>query len=379
MMKCNKCGNSPKKTDKMAWKCTSCGKAYGIMLSNLQKLQEKKDSNIVASLLKCKECGNSLDDGDEKIFWKCSCGNVQCGKLEEYREKIDNIENCNLLKCPDCGHEVSKRAEKCPNCGCPINNYFQKLEKNNRIFKQKKTFSLLKIFIPIIFLGIVCIAVGVTFYKTYRREVIHDVKWGMTVSQVEEKEIAYSKVKGFFNEKDNYYVVSNVDFYGESVTLMYIFEKEKLSSIWIKPINNSYRTVYKIALEICENKNMPVSFEDNTEDNYAPRSTLQWNIKDTTIELIGNYQNKYAPEYYFSLKPYNGNEYGDKYKNRGTCVVGSRTSFPCRNEITPWSKINEEGEGHCYEHGCYVVGCPNGFASVYDKESLCLEHHFLCE
>lgn len=32
MMKCNKCGGSPKETDKMAWKCTSCGKTYGVKL-----------------------------------------------------------------------------------------------------------------------------------------------------------------------------------------------------------------------------------------------------------------------------------------------------------------------------------------------------------
>ena len=25
-----------------------------------------------------------------------------------------------LLKCIDCGHDVSSRALRCPNCGCPI-------------------------------------------------------------------------------------------------------------------------------------------------------------------------------------------------------------------------------------------------------------------
>lgn len=25
-----------------------------------------------------------------------------------------------LIKCTECGHEISSKAEKCPNCGCPV-------------------------------------------------------------------------------------------------------------------------------------------------------------------------------------------------------------------------------------------------------------------
>lgn len=25
-----------------------------------------------------------------------------------------------LIKCNECGHEVSDKAQNCPNCGCPI-------------------------------------------------------------------------------------------------------------------------------------------------------------------------------------------------------------------------------------------------------------------
>lgn len=91
MMNCNKCGNEPKETDKLAWKCTSCGKAYGVKLSYLHKLIEKKDTVNTASLLKCKECGEYLDNNNEKIFWKCSCGNVQCGELSDYRDRAETI------------------------------------------------------------------------------------------------------------------------------------------------------------------------------------------------------------------------------------------------------------------------------------------------
>lgn len=87
MMNCNKCGNEPKETDRLAWKCTSCGKAYGVKLSYLHKLIEKKNIMNTASLLKCKECGEYLDSGNEKIFWECSCGNVQCGELSDYRDR----------------------------------------------------------------------------------------------------------------------------------------------------------------------------------------------------------------------------------------------------------------------------------------------------
>lgn len=137
-MRCTKCGESPKETDKIAWKCTSCGKAYGVTLTNIQKLQEKKDAGYKNSLLKCKECGEALDNGNEKIFWKCSCGNVNCGGLGEYNGKKDNDETSNLIKCPDCGKDVSKRAEKCPNCGCPIKVDIDDRQLVKRI-KGKKT------------------------------------------------------------------------------------------------------------------------------------------------------------------------------------------------------------------------------------------------
>lgn len=136
-MKCSKCGNEPQETDKLVWKCTSCGKAYRVKLSYLRKLQEKKNSSGVASLLKCKECGEPLDNGNEQIYWKCSCGNVQSGKLGEYGETT-KISNPNLIKCPECGREkVSKTAEMCPDCGYGIKAHFQKIEQKKLLEQQK--------------------------------------------------------------------------------------------------------------------------------------------------------------------------------------------------------------------------------------------------
>lgn len=90
IIKCNKCGSEPQESDKIAWKCNSCGKSYGATISSLSKVYEKKNISNAASIMKCKECGTYLDDGNEKIYWKCSCGNVQCGKLDDYVVNNDN-------------------------------------------------------------------------------------------------------------------------------------------------------------------------------------------------------------------------------------------------------------------------------------------------
>lgn len=119
MMNCSKCGNEPQETDMFGWKCTSCDKVYSAKLSYLRTIQERKKSGN-SPLMKCKECGEPLDNGEEMIIWKCSCGNAQIGILEDYVEKISSGVTSNLISCPDCGYKVSKRAEKCPHCGCPL-------------------------------------------------------------------------------------------------------------------------------------------------------------------------------------------------------------------------------------------------------------------
>ncbi len=34
-----------------------------------------------------------------------------------------------LIKCTECGHDVSDKAESCPNCGCPVSEILQVPEK----------------------------------------------------------------------------------------------------------------------------------------------------------------------------------------------------------------------------------------------------------
>lgn len=268
-----------------------------------------------------------------------------------------------LIKCPGCGREISDKDKNCIHCGCPIKNHF----KNKSYF-------------IIIILAILTIVL-VIFYKTNQIKVIRGVAWEMSISQVINIESKNSGDLGYYDEDNGYYAVSNANFCNESVTLMYIFEDEKLESIWIQPDNSSYKNVSNICEKICENYGLPMSFKDNTEEPYIPNSRLTWNIKNTTIELIGNYES-YTPSYYFSLKPYNGHEYGEKYVPTKLCRYGSKTSFPCRNYVVPWNDnldIWNEPRDLCFDHGCYVIGCPNGFSIIFDEENLCLKHHFLCE
>ena len=276
-----------------------------------------------------------------------------------------------LTKCPECGKEVSDTATKCPNCG-------YKIKKG---LTQETKLKIKKIAAIVVIVALIALVVLIILKVTHK-EVIHGISWGMTPSQVEEQETKYSGVSGTYVKENNYYATSDTDFYNEDATILYMFENDKLNNIWIQLDDSSYENVYNVAVTICKEKGLPVSFEDNAkEDEPIPNSSLNWNIKGVTITLVGNYD-EYIPKYYFSIKPYDGHKYGKKYKSQGTCIYGSKSAFPCKNEIVPWNEfpgISNEPRNLCYEHGCYVIGCPNGFANISDKVPLCMEHHYLCE
>ncbi|MBQ4406808.1 MAG: hypothetical protein II852_07355 [Bacteroidales bacterium] len=40
--------------------------------------------------------------------------------VQKVQPSVQNRSNNNLLTCPDCGQMVSRRADACPNCGCPV-------------------------------------------------------------------------------------------------------------------------------------------------------------------------------------------------------------------------------------------------------------------
>lgn len=45
---------------------------------------------------------------------------VGCSKDTITIEAWKKLEQSNLRKCPDCGKKISRKAESCPQCGCPI-------------------------------------------------------------------------------------------------------------------------------------------------------------------------------------------------------------------------------------------------------------------
>lgn len=88
MMKCSKCGSTSDVNTQAVWKCTSCNKGYRLTLDKVKQLSAKKrQGQSKAALLNCKNCSAALDDGNEQIYWKCSCGNTNVGKLVEFGEE----------------------------------------------------------------------------------------------------------------------------------------------------------------------------------------------------------------------------------------------------------------------------------------------------
>ena len=45
-----------------------------------------------------------------------------------------------LIKCTECNHDVSDKAEKCPNCGCPV-------EEIKKCIKSKKREQMVNILV----------------------------------------------------------------------------------------------------------------------------------------------------------------------------------------------------------------------------------------
>lgn len=206
MIRCSKCNGMPNEHDIIGWKCNSCGKAFQVTKEQLHSLLMKKETSPGKSFFRCPSCGGILDDGNESIAWKCSCGHVTMGKLADFEEDgeveekedvievVSSISQSHLIKCPECGKEISSKAKKCvhcgkvfveekvltkicddcgkevkadatecPFCGCPFEE--QTLQKPNIFVKSKavkKNFT--KILIPIALVALVAV-IGTTVYN----------------------------------------------------------------------------------------------------------------------------------------------------------------------------------------------------------------------
>ena len=98
-----------------------------------------------------------------------------------------------LIKCTECGHDVSDKAESCPNCGCPVSEILQVLKK-----------------------GIFCNINGkredITWIKEmiekFSEEELHHYRyiWSQDIGTKEEKNACFAKYEG--TPEDHFYLES---------------------------------------------------------------------------------------------------------------------------------------------------------------------------
>lgn len=117
MIKCSKCNSVPSENDVIGWKCNSCGKAFKVSKAKLHSIVLKKAENPEKSYINCPSCKKCLDDGNERIVWKCACGNMNMAKLQDFEEMVESASKSKLIKCPECGKDISSKAHKCVHCG----------------------------------------------------------------------------------------------------------------------------------------------------------------------------------------------------------------------------------------------------------------------
>ena len=68
------------------------------------------------ALVKCEECGKMISSRAERC--------PQCGCPVTKQEAF--------LICPECGNNVSKEETKCSNCGCPVAMFEQFTERKEK-------------------------------------------------------------------------------------------------------------------------------------------------------------------------------------------------------------------------------------------------------
>lgn len=72
------------------------------------------------AMIKCPECGQDISDKAQKC--------VNCG------HPLEHIEN-KTKKCPECGKDIDNNAVECPFCGCPIE---ENIRENNISYNKNK-------------------------------------------------------------------------------------------------------------------------------------------------------------------------------------------------------------------------------------------------
>ena len=141
MNQCPNCDIPLSDNDIIIWKCQKCGKEHRIKFSKIIEIYKTKykSGNSGKTVLRCRECGIGMDDGNEKLMFKCKeCGEVIKGNLKFFALNNNADINCergkklekneiipanrgDIIVCPECGKIVDNTVETCPECGYPIN------------------------------------------------------------------------------------------------------------------------------------------------------------------------------------------------------------------------------------------------------------------
>lgn len=268
-----------------------------------------------------------------------------------------------FIKCPECGKEISEKASSCPSCGYPIIGE-NVIEHNGA----RKGFNInnKKMIIPGLILCVVFIIILI-LHKSNSQSLIRNVKWGMNLEKVKKAEEKYSGVIGEYSEEYGQYAVLNIEQFGEKCSVSYVFEDDKLVSIFFAPVYNTYNTAVDIVEQLYIIYGNPSEVEIDTEDT-IPKSILTWHKDGYQIEMMYIYDNDYiSSSLGITFKPYEGKDECIPYEER-ICTAGSKAIIPCRNVALAWS------EGHCYEHGCFVFGC-TGYVYTNSKGyGVCTQH-----
>lgn len=191
MNQCPNCGIPLSDNDIIIWKCQKCGKEHRIKFSKIIEIYKTKykSGNSGKTVLRCRECGIGMDDGNEKLMFKCKeCGEVIKGNLKFFALNNNADINCergkklekneiipanrgDIIVCPECGKIVDNTVETCPECGYPIK---ENKKENNVPLTENATLSgnnmlivkkLKGIRIVAILFSIICFIISIYYFS----------------------------------------------------------------------------------------------------------------------------------------------------------------------------------------------------------------------
>lgn len=174
----------------------------------------KKKENPEQTFFKCPVCKSGLDDDNEIIVWKCSCGSLNRGKLKDFEEEVENAPKVNLIKCPECGRKILNDSRLCSYCGYLLQDEIEKKVKEGTESESKFATDqrIRKSTIPKIafIVGIACVLIlaVIMFFSVANLDPVHKYLDLVSKGNIEEASTLY---------KDS--IVSNEEYYKEVTEL----------------------------------------------------------------------------------------------------------------------------------------------------------------